>query len=467
LAFLQVSFSGRRFNNSCLVLAGGIALLFGACEPEKARQQKALRRQVTHELRQHSYVTAAPLARQLLQRTPRDERVRKQLVHALIGLHDLDGAKESLSEWRKAVASPSPRADEFEGDIAREEHDFPAAYSAWQKVMQGQPNNRRVRQKIALLQQSQQHWAEADATWSTALQIKETTTARINRALCRRHLHQWNEAFDDLHRAQQLGPDDPEVRRWSKLFEGLDKYLDQIREIDAKLSILPEEVGLLGDRALLFLRGGDAELALDDAERADKLAPWAIRPRLFRAIALILLSRGKECEALSVRRPLSLDTLPPELLESVSRLDQAISVERTNPEHFIARSWQLNEMAQPKLALQDAETAVRLDSRSAEALTELSYSLSKLGRLEEAFTKIKQATDFEPNSATAWQYRGELEMAQGNHLAAVDSLSRALGIHQGIAALQKREECYRRLGLFARAEEDHRAVQKLMATTLQ
>jgi tetratricopeptide (TPR) repeat protein len=162
-----------------------------------------------------------------------------------------------------------------------------------------------------------------------------------------------------------------------------------------------------------------------------------------------------------------LDTLPPELLESLSRLDQAISVERNNPEHFIGRSWQLNEIAQPKLALQDAETAVRLDSRSAEALTELSYSLTKLGRLEEAFTKIKQATDFEPNSATAWQYRGELEMAQGNYLGAVDSLSRALGIHRGIAALQKREECYRRLGLFARAEEDHRAVQKLMATTLQ
>jgi tetratricopeptide (TPR) repeat protein len=115
------------------------------------------------------------------------------------------------------------------------------------------------------------------------------------------------------------------------------------------------------------------------------------------------------------------------------------------------------------LALQDAERAARLDPKSASACVEVSYSLMKLGRAKEASDKIKQATELDPNLASAWQYRGELEMAEGNNLAAIESLSRALAIQQTAAGLQKREECYRRVGLHARADEDHRALEQLAA----
>jgi tetratricopeptide (TPR) repeat protein len=87
----------------------------------------------------------------------------------------------------------------------------------------------------------------------------------------------------------------------------------------------------------------------------------------------------------------------------------------------------------------------------------------KLGRAKEASDKIKQATELDPNLASAWQYRGELEMAEGNNVAAIESLSRALAIQQTAAGLQKREECYRRVGLDARADEDHRALEQLAA----
>ena len=164
---------------------------------------------------------------------------------------------------------------------------------------------------------------------------------------------------------------------------------------------------------------------------------------------------------MSIRQPLRLETLTPDFLETISRLDSAISVEPKNADHFAARAWQLNEIGQPLLALQDAETAVRLDPKSAGAAAELSYALTKLDRADEAFAKIKEATETDPNLASAWQYRGELEMQRGNNVAAIDSLSRALAIQQTVAVLQKREECYRRVGLFARAEEDHRALIEL------
>jgi len=100
-------------------------------------------------------------------------------------------------------------------------------------------------------------------------------------------------------------------------------------------------------------------------------------------------------------------------------------------------------------------------------LTELAYALNKLGHSDEAYDKVRQATELDPNSAASWQYRGELEMARGEYLGAVDSLSRAAGIHQTVAVLEKRAGCYQQLGLNGRADEDHRTVQRLMANGTQ
>ena len=448
-------------------LPAAALLLLLSCQPQNVRDEKALRAQFAHEMRHHSYESAIPLARRLIRIAPQDQKVWKRLVQAQIGLHDLDGARVTLSDWRATVRPLSARLDEFEGDILREEGNEAAALQAWQKSIAIQPKNRRVLAKIASLQQGEQRWSEAISTWTRALQAHDNAIARINRAVCYRRLRQWPNAFEDLHHAQKLGPDDPDVQRWLRLFENVSKFLDEIREFDARVAALPDDPELLADRALLMMRAGDAELALDDSDQAVKLSPWAIRPKLFKALALVALNRGRECESLSVRLPLHVDSLTPEFLETISRIDSAISVERGNPDHYAARAWQLNEIGQPLLGFEDAQIAVRLDAKSASGWAEISYALTKLGRGQEALEKIKQATELDPQLGTAWQYRGELEMVNGDNLAAIESLSRALGIEKTSAALQKREECYRRLGLRARADEDHRALQELTSRTLR
>ena len=446
-----------------------LAALLGtllSCQPKNVSEEKTLRLQLAHEIRQNSYVSAIPLARRILRIAPQDHKAWKRLVQAQIGLHDFDGARVSLGDWRLAVQPLSPRIDEFEGDILLQEGSPTSALQAWRKSVSLQPKNRRVLAKIAAAEQRDGHWAEAIICWTRALQVRDNGTARINRAICHRRLRQWDDAYEDLHHAQKLAPDDPEVHRSARLFERISKYLDEIRELDARLTALADDPGLLTDRALLLLRSGDAELALDDAEHATKLEPWAVRPKLFKALALVALNRARECRDLSVRLPLRLESLSPEFLESISRIDSAISVERGNAEHYAARAWQLNEIGQPSLALEDARIAVRLDAKSADGWAELGYALTKLGQGQEAFDKIKQATELDPELATPWQYRGELEMAHGDNLAAVESFSRALAIEKTSAALQKREECYRRLGLQARADEDHRALLELTSRTL-
>ena len=148
----------------------------------------------------------------------------------------LDGARVTLSDWRATAHPLLGRIEEFEGDILREEGNFGSAVQSWQKSIALQPKNRRVLAKIAAAEQRDGRWADAKAVWTQALEIRDNATARINRAVCYRRLRQWNEAFEDLHHAQKLGPEDADVQRWSKVFESLSKYLDEIRELDARVT---------------------------------------------------------------------------------------------------------------------------------------------------------------------------------------------------------------------------------------
>lgn len=448
------------------VLLLAVATTHLSCNRSLSPEDKAVRAELRKALREQSYEQAVELATKVVTSAPHENGAWDRLVRAQLGTGDIAAAKQSLSKWRKAVSRPSPRFHELSGDIAAKEQDAARALPSWQNAVRGNPKKARVLRKIARLHGRQNQWTEENDAWTALLEIEDNATDRINRALCRRRLHRWSEALDDFRRAQELAPDDPEVRRGAKLFERLGKFLAEIRELDARLAITPKDDQLLADRALLFLRSEDAELALQDSKSAADLAPWAIRPILFEAAALVRLDRTNEAEKLGVNKRFRLAALSPEFLQTISRLDAEISVERTNAELYVSRAWQLNDIGQPALAMKDAETALRFDPNSAGARAESSYALAKLGRLAEAFEHIRQATELDANFSTAWHYRGELEMSRGEYVAAIESLSRALAINQTPAALQRREECYRQVGLLVKADEDRRAYEDMAARGL-
>jgi tetratricopeptide (TPR) repeat protein len=434
-----------------------------ACQRAASKEEKALRAELRQALHEHAYEKAADLAQRHLKLKPQDNGTWARLVQARFGMNDFAGVKQTLEEWRRAVPRSSLDLEEYTGDLAAMQKDGSVAIQAWTKVIAAEPKNIRVLEKIARLEKTQQHWAQENDAWAALIAAEDNAVARINRALCRRRLHRWQDAFEDLQRAQALAPDDPEVQRGAKLLEQMGKYLADIRELDSALALSPDDPGLLADRALLFLRSEDFELALEDAEAAGKFGLWAMRPKLFHALALIDLGRADECEKLAVHKLIRLDALTPEFLETMGRLDSEISAERNNAELYVSRAWQLNEIGQPALALQDAEMAARLDPKAAGACAEASYALTKLGRAAEALQQIKHATELDENFATAWQYRGELEMARGETLSAVESFTHAIETNQTVAALQKREQCYRRLGLLVKAEQDRKAQEELSA----
>jgi tetratricopeptide (TPR) repeat protein len=447
-----------------IALCGLVAAL-PACHRATSKEEKALRAELRKALDEQAYDRAADLARRHLKLRPRDNGTWDRLVRAQFGLRDFAGVKQSLEQWRLAVPKPSLTLDEYTGDLAAAQNDDAGAIGAWQRAAAVEPKNVRVLEKIARLEKRQHFWMKEDAAWTLLLAAQESAVARINRALCRRRLHRWHDAFEDLEKARTLAPDDPEVQRGAKLLEAIGKFLAEIRELDSALAVSPNDAGLLGDRALLFLRAGDAELALADAEAAGKVGTWAMRPKLFQALALIALGRADDCGPLGVHKLIRLERLAPEFLETMSRLDSEISAEPNNAELYVSRAWQLNEVGQPALALQDAETAARLDPKLAGAPAEASYALTKLGRAPEALARIKLATELDPNSSTGWQYRGELEMARGEILSAIESFTHSIEANQTVVALEKREQCYRRLGLLVKAEQDRRAREELARGT--
>jgi tetratricopeptide (TPR) repeat protein len=463
LDFRILSFDWIRVGRQARVVATWMIVLLAlpGCDRAAKKHEKALRTELQKAIDEQAYGRAIELARQHLQLRPRDNGTWDRLVRAEFGLNDLPAISQTLDDWRNAVPEPTLKLDEYAGDYAAAKKDDAWAVAAWKKVADADPRNVRVWEKIARLEKRRHLWAKEDAAWSAMLAAQESAVARINRALCRRRLHRWHDAFEDLEKAKTLGRDDPEVVRNAKLFERLEKSLNAIREVDSALAISPADSGLLADRALLFLRADDPELALEDAEAAEKIGTWAARPRLFQALALIALGRADECDRLGVHKFIRLETLSFEFLETVARLDSEISAERNNPELYVARAWQLNEIGQPTLAWQDAQTAAQLDPKAAGASAEASYALTKLGRAQEALDQIKRATDLDPNFSTAWQYRGELEMARGEILSAIDSFTHSIETNQTVIALQKREQCYRRLGLLVKAEQDRQTREEL------
>ncbi|MBA2744241.1 MAG: hypothetical protein H0U43_08060 [Chthoniobacterales bacterium] len=456
-----MSFRLRRMMRVLSVLLVIVALAGTGCGRGLSIEEKQTRAELRQALREHAFEKAEGLAHRVVTAHPNENGAWQRLVHAQIGRRDFVSAKQSIAQWRGNVRKPSAKLEEFTGDIAAEEQDFASALSAWQRAHVANPKDARLLRKLARVQNAEHRWTEEATALTELLAREETGEDRMALALCFRRLRRWPEALDAFRRAHELAPDDPDVRRGAKLFERLSKFLAEIRELDARIAMPPADDQLLADRASLFLRAEDAELALVDAEAAASAAPWAVRPRIFQAIALQQLGRGEEAAKLLIDSGLRLDGLSSEFLQSVSRLDADIAAERSNAELYVARAWQLNDAGQPTLALQDAETALRCEPNSAGAHAESAYALAKLGRGDEAFERVKRATELDQNFSTAWHYRGELEMTRRNFVAAVDSLTRALAINQTPAALEKRETCYRQIGLLAKAEEDHRALESL------
>jgi len=298
----------------------------------------------------------------------------------------------------------------------------------------------------------------------------------VLRAVALLRLHSWDAAYAEMAKANKMDATDPKVKEWLPEFERLQKFLPQIRTLDAQIAKSPSDVGLLLERARVFILAGRPLLAIDDAEHAFKLQPASMRARLGLAEALLDGGQAEDAAKLEVDRYLrrgedKLATASPssgghvseQALRELGALDARLSANPKDADALVARARILRDLRQFTLALADANAALAINDKSAAAHFEAAQDLDGLDRQKEALSHARIATELDPQNSNMWFFRGVLERQRADFAAAVASQTRAIEISESLGALSEREQCQRRMGKTAEADADLRRIQELKA----
>ena len=80
-------------------------------------------------------------------------------------------------------------------------------------------------------------------------------------------LNNWDAAFADMAKANKMDATNPQVKEWLPEFERLQKFLPQIKALDAQIAKSPNDPGVAGlflDRAHVLILAGRPLLAVDE-----------------------------------------------------------------------------------------------------------------------------------------------------------------------------------------------------------
>src|SRR5687767_13776291 len=114
-------------------------LVLPGCDRAASKDDRALRAEVQKALNEQAYDRAAELARRHLKLKPQDNGTWDRLTRAQFGMRDFAGLKHTLQEWRRAVPKPSVSLENYAGDLAAEQKEWPLAVEAWAKVIAAEP----------------------------------------------------------------------------------------------------------------------------------------------------------------------------------------------------------------------------------------------------------------------------------------------------------------------------------------
>jgi len=404
------------------------------------------------------------LSRRIVDADPNDSGAWKTLATKQLELNDQDRCAATLDAWQARVHPPPEAIHDIRGDLAMARKDYKSAQQYWRLHIAADPEATDTLEKLAKLSESMEHWQEA-VDWRTrALVESKTVAGLIARANDYLELRAWDKAIADINKANAIDPSDAAVKKALPRFELLEKFLPQIKALDAQIAKSPAAPLPLLDRARLFTLTDSPSLALKDSEHALNLAAGMMRARIQVGEALLDLGRGDEAANLGVSYDLKRDKsnhVPGEALRALGAADDLVLKNPGQAEPFVMRAKTLRQIRQYNLALADAQVAIKLDPGSASAHFQAAHAQESLGRAREAIGHAERATLLNPGDPISWYYRGLLEAQRANFEAAIQCQTRSLEIRESSVALLEREKCERRIGRIADAELDAQRSKQL------
>jgi tetratricopeptide (TPR) repeat protein len=448
-------------------LALSLATGLGAATNDLAR----LRGQVAAAEEAEDKAAIVELSRRIVALRPNDVDAWERLARTQFELKEFDRCAQTLDAWEKAMR-PAPAAiEDFRGDLAAQAKNYAEAERHWLAFLGRKPSPAdaaSMYEKLAELCANQSRWIDHEKYRAKALAAEASIARRVAHATALLRLHQWDAAYAEMAKANQLESTDAEVKQWLPQFERLKFFLPEIRAIDARLAKSPDDVDLLLERARLFARADRPLLVVDDCERAMKLAPRSMRARIQLADALLKLKRADDAAKLQVSAQLVRGRdgyLSYEILTALRDADARLIQNPNDADALAARAKTLFDLKQFALALNDAQAALKIDNRNVAAHIEAAKVLDELDQTKDALAEITKATELNPKDSAAWFHRGTLEARRADFAAAIDSFTRSLEHGEWIEALRAREKAERRIGQADKADADLNRIRQLDPTS--
>jgi len=457
-----------------------ILLTANAFAATKAPELQQLRDQLKKAQDAEDKPAIIELSRRIVAIAPNDPGTWDTLAQTQLESDDLDGLERTLDQWQKTVRRPLAAIEDFRAGLCFKRKDYQCAERHWLAFIATKPPRADAAtdyDNLAELCAEQERWADHAAYRGKAIAAQDTSARRVLRAVAFMRLHNWDAAYADMVKANKMDATNPQVKEWLPQFERLQKFLPQIKLLEAQIAKSandPAVAGLLLERARVLILAGRPLLAIDDAERAFKLQPASMRARIELAEALLDASQPENAAKLEVDRYLrrgedKLATASPsggghvsdEALRKLGTLDARLSANPKDADALVARAKILRDLRQFTLALADANAALAINDKSAAAHFEAAQDLDGLDRQKEALLHARIATELDPHSSNMWFFRGVLERQRADFTEAVTSQTRSIEINESLVALNEREQCQRRIGKTADADADLRRIQQL------
>jgi len=407
------------------------------------------------------------LSRRIVAIVPNDAGTWNTLAQTQFETEELDGLERTLDAWQKAFKRPPAAIEDFHAELCFKRKDYQCAEQHWLAFIATKPARSDAAidyDSLAELCAEQARWADHAVYRTKAIAAQDTAARRVLRAVAFLRLHNWDAAYADMAKANKMDATNLQVKEWLPQFEQLQKFLPQIKPLDARIAKSPNDIALLLERARVCILAGRPLLAMDDAERAFKLQPASMRARIELAEASLDAGQPENAQKLEVDRYLRRGEgkhVSDETLRELGTLDARLSANPKDADALIARAKILRDLRQFTLAVADANAALAINDKSAVAHFEAAQDLDGLDRQKEALLHARIATELDPNDSNMWLFRGVLERQRADFASAVTSQTRSIEINESLVALNEREQCERRIGKTAEADADLRRIQQL------
>ncbi len=408
------------------------------------------------------------LLRRILDADPGDKKSRRLLTELWLKIQDYDMAESTLQAW---PAAPAALTALTRAQILRyRDEDVPGAIHVLQDYLKKSPKDTAAYEALVLCLLTTDDRRALLAALDGYIALQRDLPTLFRRANVKLLLGDYRGAVADAKAAQAIDPDSSVVKDNIPQYERVEESLKALPPLDKALAADPKDFLRLLDRTWWLRYGGMLDRALADANAAAALEPDSLMAKIAVARASCMLGKVK---APDIHRDTLIDAEKPHALETsqaIAACDLALIANPKDVSQLAARAAALIDAGQYLLARRDAESALALDPKAAEAGIAGMEAAVLMGDDAGGATLLRQVEAMKPEKAPLARALAEISqvyLEKPNLALAVELAGKSLALRETEQAWRVKAAALQRLGktkdanaAFSRADALKKAAKK-------